>query len=156
VEVDELRNAYSAILEVARRGRFRPPPEGWSAEMLVAHLASNDELFIAVTEDLLAGRKAGYDNLPAVTDAQLEQRVAAAGSLEALIEQAGATSSRLLELVARLDVQQASAMVPTKITSSGAVVVDQERSWGRTLAGQARFHLPLHLDQLKELSQPQP
>jgi hypothetical protein len=151
---DELRRNYAAVLDLARAGGFRDPETGWSADLVVAHLAANDELFLAVGEAVRRGERPDYENLPGVTDAVLERRVAEAGGAAGLVRRLEASSAALVAHVASMTDAEAATPVRFHVFHAGRELVDEVRPWGAIVAGQAGFHLPLHLAQLRALAGP--
>jgi hypothetical protein len=153
METAALVKAYAELTAEARLGGFGPPPEGeWSAEQLIAHVATNDELLAQTTERVLDGDDQAYYNHDAIALARLNEIVAAHGGLPALVDWLGETSARLIELAALLREDDTTA-VHTHIRDGGATKVDQPLPWVRVLQLQASSHLVAHLAQLRALRQ---
>src|ERR1700687_2842846 len=118
-------SAYESFLAVAAGGGFGPPPSGeWPAELVVAHIVTNDRRLAEVTAELRAGGSPSYDNEPATIEANLSAAADAAGGLPALIVAARAGSEALLRLVADLDVAQAEKPVHFRAVDAGVLTVD--------------------------------
>lgn len=134
----ELRAAYAAFLAEAAAGGFGPPPPGeWTDAEIVAHIARNDELLAATTEQVLAGEPASFDNRPALRELDRSD--------------VAATGARLCDLVDRLTDAQAATVVPVFIQDGDRIAVDQPMPWGALLRAQSGFHLPAHAEQLRAL-----
>jgi hypothetical protein len=152
VDTTALASAYASFLAVAGSGGFGPPPEGeWPAELVVAHIVTNDRLLSAVTADLLAGGSPAYDNEPATLEANLSAAADAAGSFPALIVAARTGSEAFLQLVAHLDGSQADKAVHFRAIDAGVVTVDTPLPWARILDIHTNLHLPAHTAQLAAL-----
>jgi hypothetical protein len=138
VDTTELRAAYAAFLAEAAAGGFGPPPPGeWTDGEIVAHIARNDELLTATTEQILAGEPATFDNRPA---------------LESLTGgDVRTTGERLCDLVDQLSPEQAETVVPVFIQDGERIAVDRPMPWGALLQAQSGFHLPAHGEQLRSL-----
>lgn len=147
-----LRAAYEEFFGEAETGGFGPPPpDEWTAELVVAHVAANDELLSAATEAVLADDPRAYYNHDAIDTARLSSLAAArGGELAALIRWARGTSSRLCELAEQLG-ERDHTWVHTHIRDADEIIVDQALPWARTLDIHAKVHLPLHIDQLRAL-----
>ena len=152
MDTSEMWRNYASVIELARGGGFRAPAEGWSAEQVIAHLAANDELFLAVGEAIGRGERPDYDNLASVTEWLLERRVAEAGGMAALVDKLEATSARLIVHAESLTRDEAAAQVRFHVFHDGHTLVDEVRSWGDIVAGQGNIHIPIHIRQLRALT----
>jgi hypothetical protein len=152
VDTTALASAYESFLAVAGGGDFGPPPQGeWPAELVLAHIVTNDRLLAAVTSELQAGGSPSYDNEPATLEANLNAAADAAGSIAALIVAVRAGSEALLRLVAELDVSQAEKPVHFRAVDAGVLTVDTPLPWARILDIHTNLHLPGHTEQLAAL-----
>ena len=148
----DLRNAYATFLDVARGGGFGPPPpNSWSAEQVVAHIAMNDRALIAATLDVLVGEPTRLDNSLITSGAVLSRHATERGGLKQLIEDVDASSRDLCDLVDRLDDAHAHTEVPAHLVDGDEVRVDSPLAWGRVVGGASRYHLEVHAEQLREL-----
>jgi hypothetical protein len=145
-----LRSAYADFLELARTGEFRRPVQGWSARQVIAHVAANDEMLAATTQEVLAGTAQRYYNHDAIDTSHLDQLIGdrSVGELADWVEE---TSSRLCDLVDTLP-EDDGALVHTHIQDGEVTVVDQPLPWHRFVAVQASRHLPMHTSQLHALT----
>ncbi len=150
--IDELRSAYRAFYDEARRGGFGDPPAGeWTAPQVVAHVALTDASLAAGCRRLIAERDVAFDNAEVQEVANLD-RYLAGRDLETVIAEAERASEDLVLLTARLDQSQRETEVPCHLTDGDRVVVDEPLPWGQlALTIQAQRHLPLHTDQLASL-----
>lgn len=153
MDTSALVKAYAGVSQEARLGGFGPPPAGeWSAELLIAHIAANDELLAQTTQRVLDGDDEAYYNHDAIDTDRLAEIVAAHGSLDALVDWLEKTSGRLIGLAARLP-EDDPTLVHTHIRDGGAVKVDRPLPWVKVLQLQASSHLAAHLEQLRALRQ---
>jgi hypothetical protein len=151
MDTADLRQAYEVLCAEAAAGGFGPPPTGeWTAEQVVAHVATNDRLLAETTEAVLAGDPKAYYNHDAIDAARLDTVVAERGDLGGLVELVRATSAALVALAERLD-EQNDLPVHTQIRDGDHMMVDQPLPWGQVLAMHASAHLPIHTRQLRSL-----
>jgi hypothetical protein len=144
-------DAYDDFVEEATAGGFdRPSDGGWTAEQIVAHVASNNEELIAVTEAVLAGEAATYDNRNVTDTAALDTYVASYGGLRGLADRVAETVTVLRDLAHRLGTR-GETPVPSRIEDNGEVPVDGPVPWGRMLETNATRHTAMHLEQLRSL-----
>ena len=120
---------------------------------MVAHVALSDVDLASVARALVAHRSAVLDNEavndPAVLDAFVGEHD---GDVPRLVAAARATSATLLALLTRLDEEQLSAPVASRLQDHGRVVVDDDMPLSRlVLVVQPRNHLPAHTEQLRAL-----
>lgn len=153
MNTEELRLAYENVIAGADTATYGPPPAGeWNAELILAHLITNDGLLVAALGEVLAGHSPIYDNGPACDVDGLSRVVAAAGSVGALIKQLRVLSSRVVELAYKLDDAHLATMVPIRIVDGATVQVDQPLPLAALLRAQTTLHLPSHRDQLAALT----
>lgn len=145
-----LAASYKALLSEAATGAFLDPVEGWSASMILAHIAINDRRLAAITETVSAGLFARNDNADAVDDNGLREYAARLGWDGLLVEvrQAGDV---LMAATSAMTEQQGQQLVDTHIVDAGAVVVDDALPWSRLLMVHAQHHIPGHMRQLAAL-----
>ena len=144
-------DAYDDFVEEATAGGFTLPSDGgWSAEQIVAHVARNNEELIAVTEAVLAGEAASYDNRELTDAAALDTYIASYGGLRGLADRVAVTVTVLRDLADRLG-PRGGTPVPSRIEDNGAVPVDGPVPWGRMLEINATRHTAMHLEQLRRL-----
>jgi hypothetical protein len=144
-------DAYADFIEEAGRGRFRVPADGgWTAEQIVAHVASNNERLITTTEAVLAGHDTSYDNREAIGDRALLAYAASYGGLRGLADRVAQTVAVLRDLAHQLSSRD-EVMVPTVIQDGDRVVLDAPTPWTQVLRINGTRHTQQHLDQLRAL-----
>ena len=157
MNTEELRLAYENVVAGADTATYGPPPVGeWGAELILAHLITNDGLLVAALGEVLAGHSPTYDNGPACDVDGLSRVVATARGVDALTKQLRSTSSRVVELASKLDDAHLATMIPTRIIDGATVQVDQPLPLAALLRAQTTIHLPAHRDQLAALSTTSP
>jgi cell wall assembly regulator SMI1 len=176
---DRLRQRYGQLVAELRDGGFAAPPgDGWSAEMVAAHVKRNTELLLAVTDEIAAtdpdfdrrmarawatGRRrhpddAGdrvepyirYDNSETFDPAVLD-RYAAAG-LSALADDIERLSGRLAESVGRIRARRPIAYV--RIVDGDTVLDTAVEGWFGILWAVYTRQLPIRVRQLRALRHP--
>jgi hypothetical protein len=144
-------DAYADFIEEAGRGRFRGPADGgWTAEQIVAHVASNNERLIATTEAVLAGHDTSYDNREAIDVRTLDGYAASYGGLRGLTDRVAMTVVVLRDLTEQLSSRD-EVVVPTLLQDGDRVIVDAPTPWTQVLRVNATRHARLHLEQLRAL-----
>ncbi|HMD45493.1 MAG TPA: maleylpyruvate isomerase N-terminal domain-containing protein [Acidimicrobiales bacterium] len=135
MDVTDLAERYADLIAVSGSSAFVAPLGGWTARMVVAHLALGDRLLI---ESLHTGR---FDNAPATDRERLQ---AVPDPVAAL----AASSAELLGLLAALDAGATRAPIRVRIAEEEGVVVDQSLTVAEVVDLHAGQHLPGHLHQL--------
>ncbi|GAA5182294.1 hypothetical protein GCM10023322_18980 [Rugosimonospora acidiphila] len=144
-------DAFADFIEEAGRGQFRAPAgEGWTAERIVAYVASNNEQLIATTEALLAGRETSYDNRGALGDRALDAYAASYNGLRGLVDRLAITVAVLRDLTAQLGAV-GDTPVPSRVQDGDQVVLDAPTPWLKVLETNADRHTRERLDQLRAL-----
>ncbi|MGH2784945.1 MAG: ArsR/SmtB family transcription factor [Actinomycetota bacterium] len=157
MDTSGLENAYDELLAIARAGGFRDPPGGeWPAEVLLAHVATNDHLLAAVTKALANGLEPSYDNAPTQARHDLEHFANAAGGVEGLIPIVQEAGLELIRSAALLDAKAAEQVVSMRILDGTEFALDGPVPWGKALEIHAKVHLPAHIAQLAALREPAP
>jgi hypothetical protein len=152
METGVLRRAYDVLLGEIAGGGFGAPPAGeWTAEQVVAHVVTNDELLVEATEAVLAGSPYAYYNHNEVHRPQLDAVVAECAGLAGLADRLRGSSQRFCALVDRLGAEAAGTPVATYIHDGDRIVIDEPLPWGRVVDIHQRVHLPAHTDQLRAL-----
>jgi uncharacterized protein YndB with AHSA1/START domain len=150
-----LSEAYDAFFQVASAGGFGPPPDGeWRAELVVAHVAVNDDALAAVCRGLIAQSPGVHLDNATTQDVTVLQAFVDAhgGGLEALVAAGRTHAAAYLDLLGRLDTDQLAAEVPTRVVDHGEPVLDRPMPWGPFGIGtQTGFHLRIHREQLESL-----
>ena len=148
MDTASLESVYERILDVATSSEFTQRGEGWTTELVLAHLTVNDDLLIEAVRDVLANKPTHhYDNAPATDDANLRQQ----GSLPEVIDKLRTSSRQLCDLASQLGPLEDTPVV-VNIADGGQTVVDGQ-TWpiAQLLQVHADEHLPGHLSQLEGL-----
>jgi hypothetical protein len=167
MDTSELEAAYRSVLDLAAReaGGGRVPGAGgggpgadggeaWGPDDVLAHLVVNDRLLARAVRSVLDGAAQPYDNLDAIELAELRALGRDLGDTAGLIGELEASSRELVGLAGRLDEVQAASPVPVRILDGDVLRVDNPLPLRSLLNIQARRHLPMHEDQLRELLGP--
>lgn len=152
-DLGELAAAYESLYAEAERGGFGPPPEGeWDADHVLAHVAMNDAAMLAVSHAIIHGRPGRLENQTCQDRDAMAAWIAGCGDRAGLIARGRDAARQLLAVLARLSADQRATEVPCRLTHDGRLVVDEPRPWeSMAIAGQAGFHLPAHIGQLRDL-----
>ena len=149
-----LAAAYDAFFAEALDGRFGVPAAGeWTAERVVAHVATNDDAMAAVCRALINGGTPTFGNETCHDEAALDGLVDRAGGTMVDVVAVGRVRAATMRLLlGRLDDDQLATAVAAHLTDHGNVVLDAPVPWGTlALATETGFHLPLHTEQLRSL-----
>ena len=148
---DEIEAAYEPFVKELRAGGFGEAEDGWSAELIAAHVARNNELIAELAEQVAAGESPAYDNDPTVDDELLRTWASEIGGLEELATAVEESAARLAAARAALDDERGAQTVNVVIHSSGEVVHDGPIPIAGFVEGNASGHLEMHLEQLRAL-----
>lgn len=151
----EMRRRYAEVTDLARRGGFRKPATGWTAEQVLAHLLATTRHFVSIAEAVKRGERPDVGDATFVDDEVL-QRSAEGLGVDGLSAQLDAASVHLVAEAESLTDAEAGTQLRFTVHHDGATLVDAPQPWGQILAGHASFHLPLHVDQLRALTVPHP
>jgi hypothetical protein len=151
VDQIDLEAAYEPFVAELRKGGFVRPQDGWSAELVAAHVARNNDCIAEAAEQVAAGARPSYDNAVAVDDAELGAYADEVGGIDGLARAVEASARRLAVARARLDETMATYPMPTVIRDAGAIVRDAPTPLAIFMEGNASFHLDAHLEQLRAL-----
>jgi hypothetical protein len=147
-----LRRGYTELDDLARGGGFGPPPPGeWDAEHMLAHLASTDAAIAAAALAIAAGLRPAYDNRANIDESNLRRIIAEAGGLPGLADLVRRHGSLLCSIAGQLSGDVLDVRLPVLIVSGDQVQVDEPRPLRALLDGVGRFHLPAHVQQLRDL-----
>ena len=168
MDTSELEAAYRSVLDLAARGAGPGAPgagpqaagagdgAAWGPDDVLAHLVLNDRLLARAVRSVLDGTAQPYDNLDAIDVSGLRALTEDLGDTAALIGGLEASSRELMDLAGRLDEDQEATPVPVRILDGDQLVVDNPLPVRSLLNIQARRHLPIHEEQLRELLEPPP
>ena len=148
MDTASLESTYERILDLASTCEFKAEPDGWTAEMVLAHLTVNDDLLIEAVRDVLANKPTHHHDNAASTD---DDRLAKQGTLPELIDKLRTSSRQLCDLAGQLGPLSDTPVV-VRIQDNGETVVD-DQTWpiAQLLKIHSDVHLPGHLSQLEEL-----
>lgn len=153
VDREGLAKAYEQFFDEAQAGEFGTPPAGeWNADQVLAHVALSDLAVIAVSQALINDKPTHFENQTCQTPDHLAAWITRCRNRIGLIAAGRETAAQLMSIVGRLSPDQLATEVPCHLTHDGQVVVDAPRPWGAmAVEGQARIHLPAHIEQLQKL-----
>jgi uncharacterized protein YciI len=146
-----LRAAYAPFVASLRAGGFRDPENsGWSAEVIAAHVAKNNDLIAATAELIAEGAEVAYDNAPTIDEVELAAYATSVGGLPGMAAEIERSAARL---EAARDALGAKAETPVHVVirDGGVVVRDGPTAIGAFIDGNASFHLRMHYEQLRAL-----
>jgi hypothetical protein len=146
-----LHDAYSPFVALLRDQTFSAPVEGWSAELIAAHIAHTNNRIAHVAEQVLVGESPSYDNRDDIDDVELLAYADSVGGLDGLTLAVETSAARLASAAAALSESQREQLIPVVIADGGAVVVDEPLPLGAFIDGNSAFHLDLHHRQLQAL-----
>ena len=154
MDVADLRAAYERFFAVASAaaGSEAIDAHGWSAAMVVAHIAANDRLMAAHLRHAVDGLPTRYSNLDVYRAVDLRPIVERTPRVADLIEAGRAASDEFLELAEGLEERQAALAFRTTILDGDAVQVDADLPLAGLLGAQVHVHLPLHTAQIEALA----
>jgi hypothetical protein len=147
----EIEAAYGPFVAALNAGGFAVPEQGWSAELIGAHVAANNDLIAALAEAVARGETPHYDNEVAVDDHELGEFVTRFGGLTGVAREVRRSATRLADARRSLDDESASRQVRAVIHDNGELVLDGDVAIEAFIEGNATFHLQRHFDQLREL-----
>jgi hypothetical protein len=151
VSSQSIPDAYGPVVALLREQRFSTPSEGWSAELIAAHIAHTNNRIAHVAEQVLVGEKPSYDNRDDIDDAELLAYADSVGGLDGLTLAVETSAARLASAAAALSDSQREQLIPVVIVDGDTVVVDGPVPLGGFIEGNADFHLDLHHRQLQAL-----
>jgi uncharacterized protein len=148
---DSLEAAYAPFCASLLAGGFSQPADGgWSAELVAAHVARNNDLIAATAEQVADGTEVSYDNAGTIEETELASYVAEVGGLAGLAREIERSAARLAAARNVLGAK-ANTLVHVVIRDGGQIVQDGPIPIGAFIEGNASFHLDLHLRQIKAL-----
>lgn len=151
--LDDLEAAYEAFYTEAAQGGFgEPEPGQWSAEQVVAHVALNDGVMMAVCQSLVHQNDARFENDAGQSPENLQRWIDSCGDMNSLIDRGRHASRQFMAAVNRLSAEQRITPVHCRLLSDGEVMLDDARPWESiAVMIQTGMHLPSHTEQLRSL-----
>jgi hypothetical protein len=147
----EIEAGFLPFITELRAGGFVPPAKGWSAELVAAQVATNNDLIATAAEEIAAGGRPTYTNTVVIDEARLVEFASAAGGLDELATRVEVAARRLAAEWAALDDVTGGYEIPSRIFDAGILVRDGAFPIRDFVEGNASFHLALHFDQLMAL-----
>jgi uncharacterized protein YciI len=150
---DSVAAAYAPFVASLLAGGFSDPADdGWTAELVAAHVAKNNDLIAAAAELVAEGGEVSYDNAGTIDEVELAAYAVSVGGLAGLAGEVERSAARLEAARDALG-DKAGTPVHVIIRDGGDIVQDGPIPIGAFIEGNASFHLRLHHDQLKALEQ---
>ncbi|GGT84556.1 hypothetical protein [Actinomadura citrea] len=151
-----LRDAYRALLDAAAGVADTdpvPPPGEWNAEQILAHVSIISAVTIAAVSAVASGAIATYDNRMAQEGWTIERVIAQAGGGAGLRDRIALQADALCSLGGpMLSDAELDTLVPTRLVSNGALLVDQPVPLRDLLGGLTETELPGHTRQILALA----
>jgi hypothetical protein len=151
VSSQSLHDPYDPFVALLRERTFSPPSEGWSAEIIAAHVAHTNNRIAHVVEQVLIGESPSYDNRDDIDGEELLAYAESVGGLDGLTLAVETSAARLASAAAALSESQREQLIPVVIFDDDALVVDGPLPLGGFIEGNSSFHLDLHHRQLQAL-----
>ncbi|MCC3313396.1 hypothetical protein [Nocardia africana] len=157
LDTTALGDAYRTLLEAADTvadsdQTITPAPGEWNADQILAHVCLITATTIAAASAVAAGAHTTYDNRLALDTWTIDHVVALAGGSPGLRDRL----SRQAEVLCRLSGPALSdteldTLVPTRLLSNDALLVDQPLPLRDLITGLTNAELPGHTKQLLAL-----
>jgi hypothetical protein len=147
-----LYEPYGPFVALLRDGQFSTPAEGWSAELIGAHIARATDHMAELVNEVLAGGTPAFDNRDDVEEDELREYIESRGGVGALADALDGSARQLSDVAAALDDGQRDVLIPVKLVDNGAVVVDRPVPLGALLQTHVNLHLSGHFEQLQALA----
>jgi hypothetical protein len=152
-----LGHAFAAFVEAATKVAEAPvaanPPDGeWNADQIVAHVSILTATTLRAAAAISSGEHTTYDNRISHEEWTLGHVLRAAGGSAALLERVRVQAEALCGYATALGQADLETLLPTRLISHGAVLVDQPLALGVLLDGFADNEIPGHTSQLLALS----
>jgi uncharacterized protein len=151
MDPEEIVSVFENVAISLRVEHFDEPSQGWSAAMIGAHLALNNDLIAEMVERIVRGEHPRYDNGAAVNDAILHAFVKRSAGIEGVADEVTRSALRLARARRALDPDTFEKLLHTVISDNGRVIRDCPVAIGALVEGNATFHLHAHIEQLTEL-----
>jgi hypothetical protein len=152
MDAQGIRQAYGPFVAAVRDGEFRAPrpDEGWTADMVAAHVAITNDHWTQAARELLAAGVSAYDNEAAVDEWVLLRHLRAVGGLDGLVTDLERSVRDLAEAFDALGAA-ACTEIPVRIVDDGDVIMDRPGPLADMIEGNATYHLQMHYEQLLAL-----
>jgi uncharacterized protein len=148
---NNLAAAYAPFAASLLAGGFADPSDGgWTAQLIAAHVAKNNDMIAAAAELVAEGAEVSYDNASTIDEVELASYAVSVGGLAGLAGEIERSAARLEAARDALGVK-AGTLVHVIIRDGSEIVQDGPIPIGAFAEGNASFHLRLHHEQLKAL-----
>ncbi len=155
MDTTPLRDAYRVFLDAAATVSgtdTTPQPGEWNADQILAHVSIVSAATIAAAANVAAGVNATYDNRVSHDSWTLDHVVALAGGNAGLQERIRRQGEALAAFdSAGLSDVELDTLVPARLISKGAALVDGPVALRAILTGLADVEVPGHTAQLLAL-----
>jgi uncharacterized protein YciI len=151
VEPSGLESSYDDFVLTLRSRRFLVPDHGWTAELIGAHVAANNDLIADLAERVARGDQPTYDNADEIDDVALAAYVARVGDANAVASEIERSAQRLARARDSLGSEGLEYQLPAIIRDGDTIAHDGPLPLGAFIAGNADFHLERHVEQLRAL-----
>ncbi|MDL4815620.1 hypothetical protein [Actinomadura opuntiae] len=157
MDITPLQDAYRTLLDAAAKVADAavdvvPPPGEWDADQILAHVTIINGVTIAAVAAVASGMNATYDNRIAQDAWTIDRAIAAAGGNAGLRDRIRLKGEALCVLAGpMLSDGELETVVPTRLVSNGALLVDQPVPLRELITGLAENELPGHAAQLLAL-----
>ena len=147
----------AAMVAAAVDTRTAPAPGEWHADRVLAHVAVVTAATVAAAADIAAGVNTAYDNRVAHDLWALDRVVDLSGGTEGIRDRIRRQGEALVALVGgAMSDAELDTLVPARLISKGAALVDQPMPLRALLDGIADSELPGHAAQLLALMPDRP
>jgi hypothetical protein len=156
IDTMPMRDAYRELLDaaatVAKSGDPIPPDGEWNADQILAHVSIVTATTIAAISAVASGLNTTYDNRLSADAWTLERLIMLADGSAGLRERIRIQADALCALGgSSLSEAELGTLVPTRLLSNGAVLVDQPMPLKDLIGGLGDAELPGHTAQLLAL-----
>jgi uncharacterized protein YciI len=151
MEPNDFESSYDDFVLTLRTRTFRRPDDGWTAELIGAHVAANNDLIADMAERVTRGEKPAYDNADEIDDVELTAYVARIGDANAVASEVVRSTQRLARARDALTSDQRNYQLPAIIRDGDTIVHEGPVPLGSFIDGNADFHLSRHVEQLRQL-----
>jgi hypothetical protein len=151
---EQYEAAYAPLVASLRRGGYEAPHEGWSAEMIAAHIVITNDSIADAAERVIAGESPDYDNARAIDEQVLMALASKARDLDGLVGEVERSAARLALDQERLTDNLGRTEIHVVIHSDGELVLNQPMPIGEFITVNAGAHLHAHREQLRILEPP--
>jgi len=148
---ESLTTAYLPFAASLLAGGFRDPDDdGWPAEVVAAHVVTNNDLIAATAELVAEGAEVSYDNASTIDEVELTAYATSVGGLAGLAGEIERSAARLDAARGALGAK-ADTPVHVLIRDGDEIVRDGPIPIGGFIEINVTAHLRMHYEQIKAL-----